>query len=84
MAYCYGGTSTLEGDRPNADADLIVHAPADMAALVEAVRAVQAARPDLDHHHSHMVPGRWDKDGSHCDVCARVGAMDDALRKLEE
>lgn len=70
-----------EAARP--DAELIAHAPADLAVLVDVVKAVRAARRDLDHHHSHMVPGRWDNDGSHCDVCARVGAMDDALHTLE-
>lgn len=65
------------------DAALIAHAPSDLTALVAVVKAVRAARRDLDHHHAHMVPGRWDNDGSHCDVCARVGAMDDALRTLE-
>jgi hypothetical protein len=66
-----------------ADAELIAHAPTDLAALVAFARVVQAARRDLSHHHSHRVPGRWDKDGSICDVCVRVGAMDDALAALE-
>jgi len=56
----------------------------DVEALVAVVKAVQAARGDLNHHHAHMVPGQWDKDGSHCDVCARVGAMDEALNSLGE
>ena len=55
----------------------------DLFALVEAVKAVRAARKDLSHHHAHMVPGHWDKDGSLCDVCVRVGVMDAALSKLE-
>lgn len=65
------------------DATLIAHAPSDIAALLLAVKAVQAARRDLSHHHAHYVPGRWDKDGSICDVCVRVGAMDAALAALE-
>lgn len=64
------------------DADLIAHAPADLAALLAVVEALLEARRDLTHNHLHRVPGRWDKDGSFCDVCARVGALDDALAAL--
>lgn len=66
------------------DAELIAHAPSDLAALLAVVRALVEARGDLNHHHSHMVPGRWDKDGSPCEVCARVGRLDAALNRLEE
>lgn len=62
----------------------VVHAPTDLAALVAVVKALRAARRDLSHHHAHAVPARWDKDGSVCDVCVRVNAMDTALSKLEE
>jgi hypothetical protein len=48
-------------------------------ALERTVQAVRAARRDLRHNHAHMAPGRWDKDGSICDVCVRVDAMDAAL-----
>jgi hypothetical protein len=72
------GAATLKPTNPPHDQGLRY-----LAELVKAVRAVQAARRDLSHHHAHSVPGRWDKDGSVCDVCVRVGAMDDALRALE-
>jgi hypothetical protein len=42
MAYCYGGTSTIEGDNLAADAALIVAAVNALPKLTAAVRAVEA------------------------------------------
>ncbi|MER5882693.1 hypothetical protein ABT160_02575 [Streptomyces sp. NPDC001941] len=34
--------------------------------------------------HSHLVPGRWDKDGSPCDHCARLAEARAALDEPKE
>lgn len=40
-SYCYGGTSTIEGDRLDADLAFIAHARADVPALVAEVRRLR-------------------------------------------
>lgn len=42
MAYCYGGTSTLEGDNLAADLAFIVAARDDIPALVAEIRRLRA------------------------------------------
>ena len=46
-SYCYGGTSTIEGDRLDADLAFIAHARADVPALVAEVRRLRAQVRDL-------------------------------------
>jgi len=40
-SYCYGGTSTIEGDRLDADLAFIAHARTDVPALVAEVRRLR-------------------------------------------
>lgn len=40
MSYCYGGSSTIDGDNLKADTDFIANAPTDMARLLAAVETV--------------------------------------------
>ncbi|MGW5003294.1 hypothetical protein ACWEP8_37200 [Streptomyces hydrogenans] len=56
------------------------HAEADLEALRGHLRYV------LDYQgpgHAHVVPGRWDADGSPCDHCARLAAARTALEDDE-
>lgn len=46
-SYCYGGTSTIEGDRLDADLAFIAHARADVPDLVAEVRRLRAQVRDL-------------------------------------
>ena len=52
MSYCYGGTSTIEGDNLPADAALIVAAVNAVPEMVAAIRAV------------HALADEWLRDGS--------------------
>ena len=38
MSYCYGGSSTIEGDNLAADAEFIAHSPSDVAYLLAELR----------------------------------------------
>ena len=59
-SYCYGGTSTIEGDRLDADLAFIAHARADVPALVDEVRRLR----DLVHAKQSWIDGaKVDLDG---------------------
>ncbi|MGP3684126.1 hypothetical protein ACTVZO_05330 [Streptomyces sp. IBSNAI002] len=58
------------------------------------VQEVEAALTETRHHlrylldydgprHCHLVPGRWDKDGSPCDHCARLATARATLEPKE-
>ena len=68
---------------------------ADRNAAEQRAERAEAERDALKGHlqyvldydgpgHLHLVPGRWDADGSHCDHCARLAQARAALDEHQE
>ena len=58
MAYCYGGTSVIEGDNLAADAEFIAAAPSTVARLTAALEAaLDACDIVIDNRDGHKPPG---------------------------